>query len=177
MQCTCVLSGSRKFGGAPFLRSSLTLSLSLGLFRRAFQSSFPLRTISPEFTFSVLVAILVGKPQKFVVNPSRQLPKTVYFRTARGQEPVTTIGHMVMEKKSIKLKIDLSITFLEKNFLFICNTQIPNNFLILYWTSTNCLFFLFSNSRNRSNSKFFTFCKRTAQRKWSNLACNNSHFS
>ena len=99
MQCTCVLSGSRKFGGAPFLRSSLTLSLSLGLFRRAFQSSFPLRTISPEFTSSVLVAILVGKPQKFVVNPSQQLLKTVYFRTARGQEPVSTIGHMVVEKK------------------------------------------------------------------------------
>ena len=117
MQCTCVLSGSRKFGGAPFLRSSLTLSLSIGLFRRAFQSSFPLRTIPLEFPSSALVAILVGKPQKFVVNPSQQLLKTVYFRTARGQEPVSTIGHMVVEKKkSFKLKIDLSLTFLEKFF-------------------------------------------------------------
>ena len=150
MQCTSVLSGSRKFGGAPLLRSSLTLSLSIGLFRRAFQSSFPLRNISLESPSSVLVAILRGKPRKFSVNPSQQLLKRerIYFRSARGRETVSTIGHMVVkknkkkQKKNIKLKKDL----LNKIFPLICNTQMPNNLQILCLTSINCLFFLFSNS-------------------------------
>ena len=148
MQCTSFLSGSRKCGGAPFLRSSVTFSLSIGLFRRAFQSSFPFRNISSESPSSVLVAILRGKPQKFSVNPSQQLLKRerVYFRSARGRETVSTIGHMVVKKKkNIKLKIDL----LNKIFPLICNTQIPNNLQILCLTSINCLFFLFSNSWNR----------------------------
>ena len=126
MQFTSVLSGSRKFGGAPLLRSSLTFSLSIGLFRRAFQSSFPFRNISSESPSSVLVAILRGKPQKFSVNPSQQLLKRerVYFRSARGRETVSTIGHMVVKKKkkNIKLKIDL----LNKIFPLICSTQIAN---------------------------------------------------
>ena len=144
MQFTSFLSGSRKFGGAPLLRSSLTSSLSIGLFRRAFQSSFPLRNISLESPASVLVAILRGKPRKFSVNPSQQLLKRerIYFRSARGRETVSTIGHMVVKKKNIKLKIDL----LNKIFPLICNTQIANNLQILCLTSINCLFFLFSNS-------------------------------
>ena len=157
MQCTSFLSGSRKCGGAPFLRSSLTFSLSIGLFRRAFQSSFPFRNISSESPSSVLVAILRGKPQKFSVNPSQQLLKRerIYFRSARGRETVSTIGHMVVKKKkNIKLKIDL----LNKIFPLICNTQIPNNLQILCLTSINCLFFLFSNSGNIS--KLFTFSKK-----------------
>lgn len=162
MQCTSFLSGSRKCGGAPFLRSSLTFSLSIGLFRRAFQSSFPFRNISSESPSSVLVAILRGKPQKFSVNPSQQLLKRerVYFRSARGRETVSTIGHMVVKKKkNIKLKIDL----LNKIFPLICNTQIPNNLQILCLTSINCLFFLFSNSWNRIISKLFTFSKKQPQ--------------
>ena len=157
MQCTSFLSGSRKCGGAPFLRSSLTFSLSIGLFRRAFQSSFPFRNISSESPSSVLVAILRGKPQKFSVNPSQQLLKRerIYFRSARGRETVSTIGHMIVKKKkNIKLKIDL----LNKIFPLICNTQIPNNLQILCLTSINCLFFLFSNSGNIS--KLFTFSKK-----------------
>ena len=167
MQCTSVLSGSRKFGGAPLLRSSLTLSLSIGLFRRAFQSSFPLRNISLESPSSVLVAILRGKPRKFSVNPSQQLLKRerIYFRSARGRETVSTIGHMVVkknkkkQKKNIKLKKDL----LNKIFPLIWNTQMPNNLQILCLTSINCLFFLFSNSWNRIISKLFTFNKKQLQ--------------
>ena len=66
------------------------------------------------------------------------------------------------EKKEnyIKLKIDLPIEFLNKFFLSICNTPIQNNFLILCLTSINCIFFLFSKSRNRSSSKFFTFSNK-----------------
>ena len=66
------------------------------------------------------------------------------------------------EKKEnyIKLKIDLPIEFLNKFFLSICNTPIQNNFLILCSTSINCIFFLFSKSRNRSSSKFFTFSNK-----------------
>ena len=52
---------------------------------------------------SVLVAILGGKPQKFVVNLSQQLLKRerTYFRTARGQEIVTTIGYTVVKKRKL----------------------------------------------------------------------------
>ena len=66
------------------------------------------------------------------------------------------------EKKEnyIKLKIDLPIEFLNKFFLSICNTPIQNNFLILCLTSINCIFFLFSKSRNRRSSKFFTFSNK-----------------
>ena len=66
------------------------------------------------------------------------------------------------EKKEnyIKLKIDLPIEFLNKFFLSICNTPIQNNFLILCSTSIDCIFFLFSKSRNRSSSKFFTFSNK-----------------
>ena len=159
MQFTSVLSGSRKFGGAPLLRSSLTFSLSIGLFRRAFQSSFPLRNISLESPASVLVAILRGKPRKFSVNPSQQLLKRerIYFRSARGRETVNNWSHGREKKKNIKLKIDL----LNKIFPLICNTQIANNLQILCLTSINCLFFLFSNSGNIS--KLFTFSKKQLQ--------------
>ena len=66
------------------------------------------------------------------------------------------------EKKEnyIKLKIDLPIEFLNKFFLSICNTPIQKNFLILCLTSISCIFFLFSKSRNRSSSKFFTFSNK-----------------
>ena len=160
MQFTSVLSGSRKFGGAPLLRSSLTFSLSIGLFRRAFQSSFPLRNISLESPSSVLVAILRGKPRKFSVNPSQQLLKRerIYFRSARGRETVSTIGHMVVKKKKKHQTQNRSIEFF---FPLICNTQIPNNLQILCLTSINCLFFLFSNSGNIS--KLFTFSKKQLQ--------------
>ena len=162
MQFTSVLSGSRKFGGAPLLRSSLTSSLSIGLFRRAFQSSFPLRNISLESPASVLVAILRGKPRKFSVTPSQQLLKRerIYFRSARGwsKDCVNNWSHgREKKKKNIKLKIDL----LNKIFPLICNTQIPNNLQILCLTSINCLFFLFSNSGNIS--KLFTFSKKQLQ--------------
>ena len=65
----------------------------------------------------------------------------------------------------IKLKIDLPIEFLNKFFLSICNTPIQNNFLILCLTSINCIFFLFSKSRNRSSSKFFTFSNKQPKKK------------
>ena len=66
------------------------------------------------------------------------------------------------EKKEnyIKLKIDLPIEFLNKFFLSICNTPIQNNFLILCFTSINCILFLFGKSRNRSSSKFITFSNK-----------------
>lgn len=158
MCSTRVSSESRKFGGAPLLRRSSTFCLSVRLFRWAFRSSFPI------FGVSFRSRCHFGrKTAKFVVKLSQQLLKREdLFSCSTWSRDCDNNRLHGREKKEnyIKLKIDLPIEFLNKFFLSICNTPIQNNFLILCFTSINCILFLFGKSRNRSSSKFITFSNK-----------------